>query len=220
MTPITSRNGWNTCGPERDIFMTTAAQLVAYDETHQNTAHTHPDNYGGSVEEKNYLYNIIRLMRPRRVLEVGVNTGNLTCWLALALEHNGTGELVSVDWWKKTDGGFSDSPVDAQKRLSDNGLLHRVQFVSADSHVYLKSLPDNCFDFCWIDGDHSFAGAKLDVIEALRLSSTGVVGVHDTDHLPEVRAACNSISQEIPWAGECVFFKGWRGIGVFYARKG
>ncbi|MEM4970745.1 MAG: class I SAM-dependent methyltransferase [Sulfolobales archaeon] len=44
-----------------------------------------------------YLYTIVRVLRSKVVVETGVGPGVSTCFILLALERNGAGELFSID---------------------------------------------------------------------------------------------------------------------------
>ena len=154
--------------------MTRVNDLIIYDERHSQGA-------GTNTEEKLFLYGLVRMAKPKSILEIGVSRGHMTAWLALALAHNGNGgALTSLDNWSRAHGGEATSPLWAQKRLDDNRLGGRVNFVSSSSLDYLRAQPTESFDFVWVDGDHSYEGAKADIVEAMRVASK-LVGVHDTN---------------------------------------
>jgi len=169
------------------------------------------DRGGTSCAERMLVFSIIRLLAPETVLEVGVSGGGATCWIAAALEANRKGHLLSVDNWSGTHGGIADSEELAAQRLKKHRLRHRVDFHQANSHTYLPTLASNSYDLVVIDGDHSEAGAAIDVRAALRIAS-GFVLVHDTWQMPEVRKVCQSIG------GGC-FIDGHRGYWLWSVRQ-
>lgn len=58
----------------------------------------HPDGYGGQMtREAPVVYALVRLLRPRVLVETGVADGFTTSHILQALEDNGVGKLYSVD---------------------------------------------------------------------------------------------------------------------------
>jgi len=49
------------------------------------------------VEEGMFFYGIVRLLKPEAVLETGTNLGLSTRFMALAMEDNGKGKLITVE---------------------------------------------------------------------------------------------------------------------------
>lgn len=174
-------------------------QLLAYDKKHENHA-------GTSAEEKQFLYGLMRMMRPEIVIEIGVSAGHSTCWIAKALQDNGGGNLISVDNWSRAHGGAAQGPGTARKRLKDCGLDKYVKLVTMDSQVFLKQRADRGANIVWVDGDHSYERAKLDTQQALRVARDMVI-VHDTfqNAYDTVRRACKDI-------GGGTFIDGFRGM--------
>lgn len=178
----------------------------------------------GSGEAEHFiLYGLLRMLNPEKVLEIGVSRGHMTSWLALALEDNASGgKLISVDNWSRAHGGEATSPARAQKRLHDNKIKTSVDFVKSDSVPFMESQETDSFDFVWVDGDHSFEGAKADILQALRICKPGgTIAVHDThQQYSGVRDAINNIQElrmiGIPRSG--LWVKGGRGIWITEAR--
>lgn len=58
----------------------------------------HPDGYGGQMtREAPAVYALIRLLKPRAVVETGVADGVTSSYILRALEDNGQGKLYSID---------------------------------------------------------------------------------------------------------------------------
>jgi len=152
-----------------------------------------PIGGGVSLPERLLLYTLVRVIKPDSLLEIGVSKGRSTSWIAAAFKDmKKKARFVSIDDWSRASGGKSDSPDFAQGRLKEAGLDGYSEIVSANSHEWLPKQPRNSFDIVWVDGDHSYEGARSDVLEALRIAKVLVI-VHDTRSLPDVRRACEDI---------------------------
>lgn len=53
--------------------------------------------YYGTEDLAVYVYSMIKMHRPQKVLELGTGLATVSLWAAAALLENGTGELVTVD---------------------------------------------------------------------------------------------------------------------------
>lgn len=180
-------------------------RLMIYDRDH-------PGSAGTSAEEKLFLYGLVRMIQPRVMIEIGVRAGHMTCWLALAIKHNGRGHLHSVDNWLQTNGGGGGSEAHARTRLKAVGLLdHHVTFYKMDSDKFLAKQKDRSADIVWIDGGHEFDVALSDIREAIRVSRN-VVGVHDAHNLPGVYDAIKEI-EALGFVG--TWLDGFRGTWVY-----
>jgi len=156
------------------------ASLIEYD-------HQHPAGWGTTLEEKLFLYSLVRMLDVYKVIEIGVRCGHSSCWLAEALRCNAPdARLYAVDNWK------SAPKKVAVKRLLDCGLLKFTHVVSMDSLKFLQKQKPASAGLVFIDGDHSYEAAKADIEEALRVSRKAVL-VHDADSIPSVRQACLDI---------------------------
>lgn len=182
-------------------------KLIQYEDNHD---YRHGTNLGTRM----LLYSIIRLNRPKRVIEVGVAEGSMTLWLAAALIDNGDdGELISVDNWSTNYGGNAKDPSGVLTKLEDMGFEDTVRVVSSDSKAFLSKQDENSAGFVWIDGDHSYDGCTRDLKEGFRVTSD-LLGVHDTAN----RDVCPHV-----WPAVCDFpLEGCLihgGRGVWLARK-
>ena len=163
-----------------------------------------------------FLYSLVRLLRPERVIEIGVSKGFVTEWFAAALADNDFGELISVDDWSETHGGRADGPAPALTRIQDLGLKERVKFVSSDSVLWLSEQKPNSAHLVWIDGDHSYQGCKRDLVAGWRVCC-GTMAVHDTQNASvgaNVRAAIRDLCLDGCW------IDGARGIWIGKKERG
>lgn len=104
-----------------------------------------------------FLYGLVRALRPRVVLETGTHRGRSAKAIALALEQNQQGRLYTVDmddYRLMTSGAI---PQDVAERV--------VQVVGRTPEVYeeepLRGVEG--IDFAHIDGDHTREGLLADL---------------------------------------------------------
>lgn len=130
------------------------------------------------------LHGMVRAQKPEVCVEIGSAHGYSTCLIALALEQNLAGHLWAVDPHLPNDWSDSDA-ADTYRSLRGNlaaigQAARRVHIVRKRTAEALPDLPPKV-DFAFIDGDHSYEGAKFDW-QALqpRMTPFGVVVFHDT----------------------------------------
>lgn len=122
-------------------------------------------------EEKELLYNEIRKLKPKVVVETGTHRGLTSLYLAHALHDNGGGHLHTADpyeWGAK--GNFRKVPE----------LEKHITFYLDRGSKMIEQLQE--IDFAFIDGFHE----KVEVLEELdvllpRLTTGAVVYFHDTN---------------------------------------
>jgi caffeoyl-CoA O-methyltransferase len=95
-------------------------------------------------EEGQFLNLLIKLMRAKRVLELGTGYGYTTIWLALALTETG-GQLTTVEI-------MPERAELARKHVAEVGLTSRVAFHQRDAHAIVPTLA-GAFDLAYFDAD-------------------------------------------------------------------
>jgi predicted O-methyltransferase YrrM len=101
-------------------------------------------------DEAAALFKVIRNMPGARGVEIGRFNGGSTLLLAVAVGRYG--KLVSIDVGPQNDGLL-------QKILCPTNLFPRVELIVGDANLVERNEP---FDFVFIDGDHSYEGARRD----------------------------------------------------------
>ena len=116
------------------------------------------------------IFNLAQKFPAKKMLEVGCMWGIST--LAL-LMGNPKATLLSVD---KSD------YTHAEEEVTVNELKDRWRFLVMDSKNYWAKVDDS-FDFIYIDGDHSYDYAHLDIQNGWKhLNRGGVLAVDDATH--------------------------------------
>ena len=136
-----------------------------------------------------WLYILVRTMRPKAVVETGVQNGCSTELILWALHRNRWGQLYSIDsgptssdgshatqWNKTTDGVPGKDILD--------GLKGRWDLTVGLSRECLPGLCNRLkkVDIFWHDSDHSSGNVKVEFETAMPfVPPGGVVCLHDYD---------------------------------------
>jgi predicted O-methyltransferase YrrM len=120
-------------------------------------------------------------------LEIGSYLGASTTYLGVGLAQI-RGRLVCVDTWKN-DGGMPESGNDTFSTFCSNVAPLRGTVFPVRKRAEDLSVEDlaGALDLAFIDGDHSYAGAKrdLDLVKD-RIKPGALVYVHDCVHFQGV----------------------------------
>jgi predicted O-methyltransferase YrrM len=146
------------------------------------------------------LLEILRSEEPRTVLEIGTDEGgSLFLWARVASRD---AVLISVD----LAGGILAGRGPLVRALGREG--QRVERIKGNSHDprtferVKRALGERPVDFLFIDGDHSYEGARSDFETYSRLMRPGgIIALHDIVHT------------ETPGVGVYVF---WRELQSLY----
>lgn len=137
---------------------------------------------GVNPGDRRAIYQLIRYLGPKQVLEIGTHVGASTVHIAMALRSNGGGELTTVDiaavnavdgpWFQH---GLHCSPRDTLDRV---GMSERVRFVQARSVDFLQQRAE--YDFIFLDGDHAAETVYQEMPLAIALlREGGTILLHD-----------------------------------------
>ncbi len=123
-----------------------------------------------SIDERLFLYALIRGIRPERVLEIGTRHGGSAAIMACAMEDVGSGKIVCVD------------PALSIKVNRDlfHGRVHFLEKPSPEAIPEAEAIAGGPFDFALIDGIHVYEQAKKDFEAAMRhMAPRGYLLFHD-----------------------------------------
>lgn len=132
------------------------------------------------------LANMLRELRPKRTLEIGLACG--TSALVFASAHRLVGDgaeriHVAIDPFQ------SDLDDAGLAQIESEGLTRYFQFMREPSYVALPKLlrDEISFDIIYIDGSHHFEHVFIDIFYSSRLLSEGGIVLFDDSAWPEVR---------------------------------
>jgi predicted O-methyltransferase YrrM len=121
---------------------------------------------------------------PNSILEIGTFTGDTTRVLSALFPHSriltmdlGPGEILNSQLYQYE----TKNKKLFNKREDNLKNLHNVNFVE-DNSLNLIDLNDK-FDLIWIDGDHSYPIAPIDIANCIRLLSEKGLAVCDDVYL-------------------------------------
>ncbi|MEM1282352.1 MAG: class I SAM-dependent methyltransferase [Chlamydiota bacterium] len=142
------------------------------------------------------LYDIVSMMKPDKVVEIGVWGGSSLIPMAYALKNNGYGIIYGIDPWSQAESAAGQDGVNRQwwstvnhdiifsglkntiVKLGLYGQIHLVRSTSKDAEIIEE------IDILHIDGNHSEITSYLDV----------------TKWVPQVRKGGLIIFDDINWA--------------------
>lgn len=173
-------------------------------------------DHSSNAGDRRALYQFVRRLRPRAVLEIGTWLGISTLCIAAAMRQNinssgdRTGILTTIDAlnvdspahpWRRC--GLSRSPRDL---ISAAGLGNIVEFVTEESSIFLASAGRR-FDFAYLDGSTAAARVYRDLQELPNVLHTGAAALLHV-YFPGGRPL---------WPGEPAITGPWRAVNRLQA---
>ena len=146
-------------------------------------------------QEWDFIWGLIRLQRPKTVVEIGVGGGLMahSIYTAMNYNYNDTGIeswYTGFDlWdWHGIDGQFPPncSLEMAEARLKKIGPRYRLVKIDTqkDQKLFQAELAQRFtdgIDFAFIDGCHSYQGVKNDFNSVMPyMNEQGIIAFHDT----------------------------------------
>jgi len=124
-------------------------------------------------ETGRFLHILVRAVKARRVLEVGMSNGYSGIWIATALRHTG-GHLTTMD----ADPWKVELATENFKRA---GVSDMITIVQGDARENLKSL-SGTFDFIFIDAAKEQYLDYLKIIEPLAAPNALILADNAVSH--------------------------------------
>ena len=143
-----------------------------------------------------FLYSMIWSKFPKNVLEIGRWHGWSSAIIFGALEDIGDGHLYTVD--------IKDQTNTRIKSIIES----RTTFITASSAdiLSLSELSQLQFEIVFIDGDHRYDAALLDLKNTYKmLTKEAWILVHDND-MPDVQNAVNTFLSQVNDVTDCGYY--------------
>jgi predicted O-methyltransferase YrrM len=142
-------------------------------------------NTGKYPKYQEFLFNLVRDLNPKFMLEIGFNAGHSACCFLNAFKYS---QLYTFDicrWGTEYDA------------LSVLREFFRVELIEGDSTKtlpqFIQDYPDITFDFIFVDGGHKGKTPTEDIKNSIRvLNKEGIIVIDDCD-LKDVKKGLSSI---------------------------
>jgi len=131
--------------------------------------------------EGQVLYALVRHLKPETVVEIGGWAGASASHLALAVQRNGSGKVISVDSYIGDSAGTVGA---AHGQLIPPALKTFVELVNADGRVWLAAQKAKSIGLIFEDADHSpDLVMELSRLALAKLKVGGYLVNHDAGHV-------------------------------------
>lgn len=170
------------------------------------------DNGGTRLEELLYLANVTKVLKPKKIFEIGTYTGRTTSIFIMNAPADAV--VVTLDLPPEADienhnsGDYINTDINLVKRrklaryVFELGLQSRYQQVLCDSMSFDPTPHKGSVELGFIDGAHSYEYVKNDTEKvAEMMSERGLVMWHDyggKGRFKPLSDYLESLSQEIP----------------------
>ena len=104
-----------------------------------------------SVETANFINMLVKIKKPKQILEIGTSNGYSAIWIAEALKYNNCGHLTTIEFYEERRSvarGYFE-----QLGLSE--FITASQGQAVDILIDLVNLPDFSPDIVFIDANKS-----------------------------------------------------------------
>jgi predicted O-methyltransferase YrrM len=120
-----------------------------------------------------FIGSLIKMNGYKNVLEIGVFEGETSVKMIEALPIGG--KYTGID-------------INDYRKLDFNKAGKGWNFILGESINVLKTMPENHFDFIFVDGDHSWENILPEFKEIERvIKPGGVIAYHDSIHIADVK---------------------------------
>lgn len=146
---------------------------------------------------RNFIYYLVRVLKPKKIIETGVFHGLTSMWILKALQDNNYGKLISIDlprrdWLKffpnETMGAGHQSEEELPEKekpgwLIPEELKNRWELLIGPSENLLENEAKNTkVDFFLHDSDHSYKTMKFEIETILNYNKEAFIAVDNYDH--------------------------------------
>lgn len=114
-----------------------------------------------------FLYMLVRMLKPARILEIGTANGLSTLFFAEALKENGLGTITTLE-------AQSHAYEEANAYFSEWGHEERVTSLCGDAKLLIPTL-EAPFDLVFIDAMKKEYGEYMRLLKPLIHSGTSIV---------------------------------------------
>lgn len=157
-----------------------------------------------SNEKAAVLIDLIFMIRPQKVVEIGVFGGKSFIPIAMALKEIGSGKVIGIDPWSRAESvvGMKGEDADFWTRLDHDkiyrDLLIKLEKLGLENTVTLLKetsaqadpIPD--IDILHIDGNHSEISSLSDVYKWMPfVRSGGLIILNDSNWLTTKKSAAS-----------------------------
>lgn len=144
-----------------------------------------------SKEKASVLIDMVLMLKPKMVVEIGVYGGKSLVPMAFALREAGSGVVVGIDPWSREESavGMDGVNLDFWGKLNHEkiyqGLVSKVQQFGLENQIILiratseKAEPIPEIDILHIDGNHSEETSLIDVYKWVPLVRKGGLIIFD-----------------------------------------
>lgn len=126
---------------------------------------------GIEAELGEYLYGLVRLLKPHLVLETGSHWGIACSYIAEALKDNEGGKIDTIEYEYA-------HIIKARDRISRLGLENWVNFIQGNSLTFDPKIEPEQYDLIWLDTEPQIRFQEL-VRFYPQLKPGGFVFIHD-----------------------------------------
>ena len=144
------------------------------------------DSMTAEVEVLDFLYSLVRTIKPRLIVETGTFTGLSTLRMAEALRDNGAGKIITVEYDPKVYAA-------AQQRFAASGIGRYIECRNASS---LQTRVEGTIDLLFSDSDPSI---REDEVRRFlpQMPANSLVLMHDAATVyPHVRESALRLERE------------------------
>jgi predicted O-methyltransferase YrrM len=156
-----------------------------------------------SREKASVLIDLVFMIQPKQIVEIGVFGGKSLIPMAAALKHIGEGivygvdpwdsiassqgmEGVNLNWWSSIDHDLIYNGL--RKKIKEFGLDHQIQLIRSTSE---DCPPIMNIDILHIDGNHSEKTSYIDVTKWVPYVRKGGVIIFDDVNWATTKMATN-----------------------------